>query len=118
MIRRPPRSTRTDTLFPYTTLFRSSVTAELRGAKEKKKLAVDELEAAIVKRMFRLALQGDGAGPMGARAIAQRLNGEGMTLRGRPFNNSNVAGILARAHYTGRYHAKRRDSPKTGRAHV
>src|SRR3546814_7368959 len=25
MIRRPPRSTRTDTLFPYTTLFRSMV---------------------------------------------------------------------------------------------
>src|SRR3546814_4506659 len=25
MIRRPPRATRTDTLFPYTTLFRSSV---------------------------------------------------------------------------------------------
>src|SRR3546814_18260266 len=25
MIRRPPRSTRTDTLFPYTTLFRSAV---------------------------------------------------------------------------------------------
>src|SRR3546814_13273616 len=27
MIRRPPRSTRTDTLFPYTTLFRSCVFA-------------------------------------------------------------------------------------------
>src|SRR3546814_2936999 len=27
MIRRPPRSTRTDTLFPYTTLFRSSAHA-------------------------------------------------------------------------------------------
>src|SRR3546814_14427890 len=27
MIRRPPRSTRTDTLFPYTTLFRSLVVA-------------------------------------------------------------------------------------------
>src|SRR3546814_9224773 len=27
MIRRPPRSTRTDTLFPYTTLFRSPRTA-------------------------------------------------------------------------------------------
>src|SRR3546814_8212789 len=26
MIRRPPRSTRTDTLFPYTTLFRSKLT--------------------------------------------------------------------------------------------
>src|SRR3546814_13634878 len=36
MIRRPPRSTRTDTLFPYTTLFRSteaggSLTLELVG---------------------------------------------------------------------------------------
>src|SRR3546814_17967519 len=28
MIRRPPRSTRTDTLFPYTTLFRSDVSKE------------------------------------------------------------------------------------------
>src|SRR3546814_18694351 len=28
MIRRPPRSTRTDTLFPYTTLFRSWPSAE------------------------------------------------------------------------------------------
>src|SRR3546814_2613207 len=28
MIRRPPRSTRTDTLFPYTTLFRSLYAAE------------------------------------------------------------------------------------------
>src|SRR3546814_16042576 len=27
MIRRPPRSTRTDTLFPYTTLFRSEIPA-------------------------------------------------------------------------------------------
>src|SRR3546814_19517763 len=27
MIRRPPRSTRTDTLFPYTTLFRSDLPA-------------------------------------------------------------------------------------------
>src|SRR3546814_8358086 len=27
MIRRPPRSTRTDTLFPYTTLFRSTIAA-------------------------------------------------------------------------------------------
>src|SRR3546814_17475723 len=29
MIRRPPRSTRTDTLFPYTTLFRSQGRAEI-----------------------------------------------------------------------------------------
>src|SRR3546814_7479556 len=30
MLRRPPRSTRTDTLFPYTTLFRSQL-AEILG---------------------------------------------------------------------------------------
>src|SRR3546814_3934420 len=29
MIRRPPRSTRTDTLFPYTTLFRSEMWLDL-----------------------------------------------------------------------------------------
>src|SRR3546814_11307328 len=28
MIRRPPRSTRTDTLFPYTTLFQSALDAQ------------------------------------------------------------------------------------------
>src|SRR3546814_13235873 len=32
MIRRPPRSTRTDTLFPYTTLFRSTPDALQSGA--------------------------------------------------------------------------------------
>src|SRR3546814_2617487 len=31
MIRRPPRSTRTDTLFPYTTLFRSIADLEAAG---------------------------------------------------------------------------------------
>src|SRR3546814_11943557 len=30
MIRRPPRSTRTDTLFPYTTLFRSTLPSTMR----------------------------------------------------------------------------------------
>src|SRR3546814_228817 len=31
MIRRPPRSTRTDTLFPYTTLFRSVLGEDVLG---------------------------------------------------------------------------------------
>src|SRR3546814_11708232 len=33
MIRRPPRSTRTDTLFPYTTLFRSNSRFNQLGAR-------------------------------------------------------------------------------------
>src|SRR3546814_16465719 len=32
MIRRPPRSTRTDTLFPYTTLFRSTEARDFAAA--------------------------------------------------------------------------------------
>src|SRR3546814_8796692 len=35
MIRRPPRSTRTDTLFPYTTLFRSTDYLEICAPTEK-----------------------------------------------------------------------------------
>src|SRR3546814_18292754 len=42
MIRRPPRSTRTDTLFPYTTLFRSLVTAQYRFGQ---RLSVKEIAA-------------------------------------------------------------------------
>src|SRR3546814_16472352 len=34
MIRRPPRSTRTDTRFPYTTLFRSAEAARQADARE------------------------------------------------------------------------------------
>src|SRR3546814_9414976 len=40
MIRRPPRSTRTDTLFPYTTLFRSIV-AERRDQAERHGAVLD-----------------------------------------------------------------------------
>src|SRR3546814_6917725 len=36
MIRRPPRSTRTDTLFPYTTLFRSNC----KGTDQQKKVGM------------------------------------------------------------------------------
>src|SRR3546814_11762355 len=42
MIRRPPRSTRTDTLVPYTTLFRSSLRALLRTSLVRKGYRVME----------------------------------------------------------------------------
>src|SRR3546814_1265371 len=43
MIRRPPRSTRTDTLFPYTTLFRS-------GRQNLRPIGIGEREAQTVPR--------------------------------------------------------------------
>src|SRR3546814_13839107 len=39
MIRRPPRSTRTDTLFPYTTLFRSRRAADIGEQRQDRALA-------------------------------------------------------------------------------
>src|SRR3546814_5422508 len=39
MIRRPPRSTRTDTLFPYTTLFRSTTLDARHKSAEFKRLS-------------------------------------------------------------------------------
>src|SRR3546814_11654948 len=47
MVRRPPRATRTDTLFPYTTLFRSLVeqAAVLSGAR-------DSIDAPLVRRLI------------------------------------------------------------------
>src|SRR3546814_7783253 len=54
MIRRPPRSTRTDTLCPYTTLFRSSV-AESANAQE-----IDlDLSLGFVSAGFGLSGAGD-----------------------------------------------------------
>src|SRR3546814_3805072 len=49
MIRRPPRSTRTDTLFPYTTLFRSVKLLQVHaeGAVEVEDVGADGLAGGI-----------------------------------------------------------------------
>src|SRR5690606_11849035 len=80
-----------------------SVTVEKRKDKEKRKLAIRDNEAEIVRCIFRLAQFGEGKGPMGARAIAEWLNARKFTLRGGRFNNSNTAAILSRTHYLGYY---------------
>src|SRR3546814_12144587 len=57
MIRRPPRSTRTDTLFPYTTLFRSDV---LCGVGRGLDLAPDVLARAQAQRLQPLLVAHEG----------------------------------------------------------
>src|SRR3546814_19992931 len=75
MIRRPPRSTRTDTLFPYTTLFRSEV-KELRPGRttgvvvlrstvhnQRDELCMEgEIEALLRKRTPETAVKGASPG--------------------------------------------------------
>src|SRR3546814_1442813 len=55
MIRRPPRSTRTDTLFPYTTLFRSTEQALFGEASYD---VTDALRLTIGGRLYRTKVEG------------------------------------------------------------
>src|SRR3546814_16079319 len=76
MIRRPPRSTRTDTLFPYTTLFRSdalvdSVLLALDGGQHERPLAPDAAQ-------WRCAAER----PVGGDVDAVLLCGEALGARG------------------------------------
>src|SRR3546814_13931840 len=50
MILRPPRSTRTDTLFPYTTLFRAVEAAELAQAVHRRQVHHENLRVADAER--------------------------------------------------------------------
>src|SRR3546814_19629329 len=54
MIRRPPRSTRTDTLFPYTTLFRSQEFRRILRGPLPADLCLDRA-AAVVRSAFHFA---------------------------------------------------------------
>src|SRR3546814_3462190 len=61
MIRRPPRSTRTDTLFPYTTLFRSATSRlidtvnQSRAALAAAEAGVGEAQATVAETQSNLA---------------------------------------------------------------
>src|SRR3546814_18020467 len=54
MIPRPPRSTRTDTLFPYTTLFRSQVFAQNRTTQ----IPASGLQELKTENVFLITLDG------------------------------------------------------------
>src|SRR3546814_16334555 len=79
MLRRPPRLTRTDTLFPYTTLFRYEAAQRAGGMAQARDLAqVEGLAAAVLharpydQRQAR-AMFGDGAFDGGHREGAVRF---------------------------------------------
>jgi site-specific DNA recombinase len=80
-----------------------SVDAEIIGSKQKKKLAIEPVEAEIVVRAFDLAKNGDGnSGPMGTKKIAMWFNEHGFRSRnGSLFGTGTVHEILTREAYTG-----------------
>src|SRR3546814_12608012 len=93
MIRRPPRSTRTDTLFPYTTLFRSILTdAGERRKFVKHALDLDRGYGCALKRGEKHAPQ--GVAQRQAKATLHRPGDEGrlaLAVAALPFR---AAGLL------------------------
>ena len=89
-----------------------TVEAERRGQKIKKRLEIDEREAAIVRQIFKLFLDGDGLrGPFGIKDITSWLNQNGFhNKRGKSFFMSCVHRILTRETYTGLHHYNRVNS--------
>src|SRR3546814_18148819 len=57
MIRRPPRSTRTDTLFPYTTLFRSPETLLYANISKGYKGGTFPVQGAVIEQQYRPVTQ-------------------------------------------------------------
>src|SRR3546814_19600904 len=94
MIRRPPRSTRTDTLFPYTTLFRSPDLGAVAGDARLRGRHLDGVAVRGRRRAgeFRPDLAHAGiAGPVaGHFALVDRPSEEGARAR-------RYAGPVARA---------------------
>src|SRR3546814_8211016 len=65
MIRRPPRSTRTDTLFPYTTLFRSFLEVRvepLQGLVGEVEFRSDDDNSGLCQHEIKIVLAGDVLG--------------------------------------------------------
>src|SRR3546814_4813659 len=75
MIRRPPRSTRTDTLFPYTTLFRSRY---LRGSKGGSRSVHGS--AVLIDRLHLVAKRDEIMRLPGARGIAEAGQGRAIGI--------------------------------------
>src|SRR3546814_14155005 len=80
MIRRPPRSTRTDTLFPYTTLFRSAHATRKqatpssglgRATAKRRRLLTQEGRRSCTKIRTVTTIAACRSGPLGGIALAR-----------------------------------------------
>ena len=81
------------------------VEAEKRGAKIKKKLDIDPVEAETVHLIFKLYLHGDGtSGALGVKEVVKWLNARGYrTRRGKTFGVGSIHKLLTNTVYIGRW---------------
>src|SRR3546814_16961109 len=102
MIRRPPRSTRTDTLFPYTTLFRSPMTQPFRLTPVLAALGLTlglAVTAGAQAQTIKIAVVGPTTGPVtqygamvreGVDTAVERINAAG-GIDGKKLNTAGIA---------------------------
>ncbi len=77
---------------------------DLPAAKgRKKRLVVDEAEAAIVRRVFDMYLHGLNGEEMGSKQIAAHFNARGSSLRGAQWTRTRVHNMLSDTAYMGAY---------------
>jgi DNA invertase Pin-like site-specific DNA recombinase len=97
-------------LFGYTT-----VAVAAPGNKgQKRRHAIDEAEAAIVRRVFDLYVHGENGVPLGFYGVARALNRDGYTCRGRAWSKKRVEQVLRDRSYMGEHYFNRKEG-KTGR---
>ena len=72
--------------------------------KSKKRITINPEEAEVIRLIYQWYLT-----DMGARAIAERLNKEGHSYRGKPWCKNRVLDIIGEEAYAGRYYFNRRD---------
>src|SRR3546814_10348461 len=111
MIRRPPRSTRTDTLFPYTTLFRSPAKSSADGISRRpgRPTAVEQQTGATMPPstpspqsprhrvpVSRRTVAGLGALALTVGGIALAFAGTAGWLSPAPLSGADVADVLER----------------------
>lgn len=92
-----------------------TVTTDVSGARgrKKKKLAINEDEAAVVRDIYRWYLSGRDGRTMGMKEIVKHLTDLGITMRGRPWRIQKMQDILSSRAYVGEHYFNVKNS-KTG----
>ena len=88
---------------PFGYLAASTETAGSHGRK-KKKLAINETEAGIVRMIYDLYLNGYQGRAMGCKEISKYLTEKGLLMRGKPWGIQKVHKILSDSLYMGDYY--------------
>ena len=90
----------------------SAVITDVAGTRgrNRKKLAINEAEADVVRLTYRLYLSGLNGRTLGVKEIAKHLYEQGHLMRCKPWTTHKVHTLLSNTLYMGEYYFNKRDS--------